>query len=226
MMNSPVTSIDLIGSEVIISTQNSTLYRCHKVIVTTSLGHLQKHHGRLFRNKIPASLESPMRNGTMTSLAKFMLEFPFRFWIKNWKRALVAHKELSMFVNNIYESVKDRGPPALVICIGPPLSIALERDNSIAWETIKPLLLAVIQPGLRDMPDPTHMWISDLSSYPWTGGSYSALKFGQNMRDLILPMMQGSWDNKLLFAGERTTIHGVRCMDGAYMSRIRAANYI
>lgn len=226
IVGSPVVSIERNDSEITVFANNSKVFRCAKLIMTASLGHLQKRYKSLFKGQLPSSLESAMKNGTMASLAKVIIEFPYRFWRNDWKRAHIFHKERSCFVNDIYEQVEDGDLPALVFLLGPPLSTMLERDNGIAWKMIKPMLYAVIQHKYSEVPDPAHIWISDWSLNPWFEGSYSSLRVGQNMRDLILPMMQGAWDEKLLFAGEHTTIHGVGCMDGAYMSGIRAANQI
>lgn len=229
-LNTPVKSIGKNeNDECYVLTSAGERIECSNVIVTAPLWYLKTNYRTLFMSPIPEELTSAMANATIACLGKAVLEFSKQFWDPKMERVVVVMNDASIMLSNVYKHTS--GNPTLMVFAPGELGKRLEacsNDSKAVWEIIKPACNALaVRNGFVDpIPGPTYVLASNWTQNQFIGGAYSSLGVGQNMRDLVLPMMQGAWDDRLLFAGEHSTIRGIGCMDGAYVSGIAAADKI
>lgn len=227
ILNAPVTSISNSEPGITVSSAAGQFF-CKHVIVTAPLAVLQKAKPSLFASPIPEPLENAITNATIAVLAKVVLEFPKRFWRKGLGRVCCIYKNTSVMFSCIYDTQNENEHSVnktLLAFVPGPLGASIERDHASAWPELKQFIKPLVDSEVG-IVDPQQVHVSSWSKNEYIRGAYSSLSKGQNMRDLVLPMMQGAWDDKLLFAGEHCTIQGIGCMDGAYVSGISAAEKV
>lgn len=226
-LNTPATSVSLDSStgRVVVRTASGERIDCSRAVVALPLGFLKKHVDAFFLSPLPTPLYRAISTATIACLGKAVLEFGEQFWDPSMGRVVVVIGDATVMLSNVYKDTP--GPPVLLAFVPGPLGVELERcsKNAVAaWRLLRPACAALA--AGRAVPEPTGVLVSRWSQHPYILGAYSSLSVGQNMRDLVLPMMQGAWDDRLLFAGEHSTIQGIGCVDGAYVSGIAAADKI
>lgn len=80
LLNKKVTKINWNSNRVMIETSDKSTYACDHVIVTVSLGVLQRYHKTLFTPMLPYYKIKAIENMKFGTLGKVFLEFEKPFW--------------------------------------------------------------------------------------------------------------------------------------------------
>jgi polyamine oxidase len=229
-LKSEVTNISLKDGIYSVKTLCGAEYQAAYVIVTIPLGALKATYETLFSpNVIPERLGSAIHNSEIAALGKYFFEFDEVFWPKDVDNFAFAGEDVDemkpgafpLFFTNGYQ-IYNR--PALVGLSAPPLTQYLESHPEEVYRFYEAAFKSIQVDKTKPLPKMTKMLATDWTTNPYFRGSYSALLVGQDFFDSVLPFIDGA--GRLRFAGEHTTIEANGCVDGAYATGRREAEYI
>lgn len=216
LYNQTVKKINYQKSGVEVTTQNE-IFNCDKVIITVSLGVLQKQIIE-FDPVLPKLKLQAIKNLNMGLLNKIALKFPTQFWAPGQVGMYLPGKDITYFMDYSYFWTA----PVLTAYVGGDEGEELEKfsDDSLVEMTMKQIKKYL---GTH-VPDPEKFLITRWGKNPFTYGSYSYIPVnasGKELDDLAMPV-----DKKVFFAGEATHRQHFASVHGAYLSGIREAERI
>jgi Flavin containing amine oxidoreductase len=214
-LNSPVTEISDIGSEVVVSAVG-TKYIAHHAVVTVSLGVLQRH-AIIFSPPLSNKKHRALKHLGMGNLHKVYLEFPSAFWDDTQIIHIVMRDGGGREFINL---TKEMGSPVLLALHGGTLASTID---SMSDEQIGHEIFAVLRSVYPGATKPIKITSSTWERHPFTLGSYSFVKVGGSLEmygDLAKP------EGRIHFAGEHTSESFPGTVHGAMRSGYRAARSI
>lgn len=190
-------------------------------------------HAVEWKPPLPQTMLDALDSISFGSLGKVIFEFDSVWWDKKTDRFVVLPKSdatlkvepfnYPCFAIN-YATVAQK--PALVLLTQSPVTDYVEASPEKAWELFKPMLQQ-----LGNIRAPINTIVTDWTQNPYSRGSYSAVKVGDEPVDMVV-QFSGEYEGcglaslTIRFAGEHTVDEGGGCVHGAYASGRRAAKWI
>ncbi|CAN3362439.1 corticosteroid-binding protein [Diutina catenulata] len=248
-INAPVTKINR-EQNFIVTTPSASIV-CDYLVVTVPLSVLQKPAGARGAIEWQPALPSPITDALSTihfgALGKVIFEFKEAFWDTEQDRfEILADENVPLpskslsntpkpftypahIVNYAAKGKRYNNGPALVVLTQDPLTQWTESHPEQVWEYFGPMLAKLEAPG-KHWQKPVNTIVTDWTTNPYFGGSYAAVKTGDDPSALIVQLC-GDYEGvgmgpQIQFAGEHTIVDGAGCIHGAYMSGARAATAI
>jgi monoamine oxidase len=207
-----VTRISHADTQVRIDTSQGTV-EADKVIVTVPLGVL-KAETISFDPPLPQAKRNAITRLGFGLLNKVVLAFDTPFWPESPSMiGLVgAQQPVSDLVNGL-------------VFAGQPLLVGL-RGGAAAWsrESLSDEDAVAEVVAALDAPEPTGALVTRWAADPYARGSYSFLAAGSSPDDMHT--LGEPVDERLIFAGEATNPEFFGTVHGAYLSGLRAAEWI
>lgn len=215
-----VTKVTRTSRGVTVTTRGAR-FEARKVIVTVSLGVLQK--GLIdFAPKLPADKLRAIERLGMGVLDKVALRFERPFWSADdteWLgRVTPRRNHWSSFLN--FQHVFGE-PVLLAFTAG---TFAKDSEARSEEDVTEEVLEALRSCYGASVPAPTGVVRSRWASNPFTHGSYSFYKVGSTPEDR--EALARAVDDELFFAGEATELGHWATVDAAYLSGLRAAREV
>lgn len=200
---------------------SSEEYEADFVVCTIPLGALKNNRSEILQFDIPNSLHSAIEKTSLAYLGKVVLKFDAIFWDSSIDGVFAVNTETQEPVTVVMPS---KDVPVLMLLIGPPLTLELEKKPELAYDRVKWVFDVIKSDNNKSIPRLRDIKVSDWSCNPNFMCSYSARSIGQNYSDMIQPFIDGV--ENFRFAGEHTVYDGSGCVHGAYESGLREADYI
>ena len=216
-LSMPVKKIDYTSDKIKISTSKDT-FECDKVIITVSLGVL-KHNGIQFLPNLPEVKQTAIQNMTYGNLEKIILTFEEAFWKDRRYTIYFGKNENGVAFPTISNFTPFTNIPTLGIYYSGTFG---EQMMQLTDQEILAKVLSLLEKLFdKENLKPTHFHISRWLSDPYFYGSYSfasADNTNEHIQNLGQPI-----DNRVLFAGEATSLEGQAYVHGGLLSGIREA---
>ncbi len=253
-LNSIVTKIsnDTKNNEIKVTTNNGFTYIADYAIIAIPLSVLKLKPPEIgaieFNPPLPKSVLNSINLMSFGALGKVFLEFDTVFWpeIERWTCLAENEDQLDdkyiidpftrnssddltlpsswtyplFFVNNYLI----QGTPSLIVVSQEPLTQIFESNPEKSWEYILPMLSIVCSTSEDKIPKPTRLITSKWTTNPFSRGSFSACKIGDDPFIAVDRLQTG--EGNIRFAGEHTVNEGNGCTHGAWESGKREAAFI
>lgn len=200
-------------------TTSQGTFRGSHVVVTVPLGVL-KTGAMSFSPPLPPAKQSAIERLSMGQLEKVVLRYDTAFWPEpGLGNFLYLAKERGEFPLIADYTASASGAPTIVgfYCGDYGRSIAGETDAAIVQRLVDIMGEIAGVPGIAPMASHVTRWKSD----PYAGGSYSYLPVGATPDDFAT--LAEPVGERLLFAGEATSLSANGFVHGAVLSGIREA---
>ncbi|ANB12152.1 polyamine oxidase [Sugiyamaella lignohabitans] len=214
-----------------VKTKSGETYTSKYVLVTIPAGALKYTHQDLFApNLLPKPLETVIHEMELAALGKFVLEFESVFWPEDLDNMVsLGNDALKSLTPGAHPLVFTNGKPlfgrnCLLALTSPPLTHYLEANPDKVYDFFEPALKGFRVDKSKPLPKMTFLLATDWTQNKYFRASYSALLVGQDYYNNILPFIDGA--DRLRFAGEHTTHDANGCVQGAYATGRREAEYI
>ena len=217
-LSEPVTAMDWSGDTVSIETSAGT-YTSEQVIITVPLWVLQSEQ-IVFTPPLPAERLALFEKAAMADLEKVILRYEDRWWADDGATFLFMDEEPGRYPL-CADFTEHTGAPTLACFTGGAFSEttrAEASDEEVIAGTVENLGRVLER---ADLPEPTEAFVTRWSTDPLAGGSYSYVRVGGTLDDLLA--MGEPIDNKLLFGGEHTAGTHHQTVHGAVLSGLREA---
>ncbi len=252
-LNTKVESIDYTSmtyGEIKIST-NKGIFIGNYVIITVPLSVLQLKKNEEasieFVPSLPSSLQHSINSSSFAALGKVIFEFDSIFWPNQERWVCNGNTEEYLDLQLSFDPIKDKhfpelppkwsyplffvnmglitGKPYLICLTCEPLTQLFESDPEKAYQYTRPMLQVCCGfKSISDVPKPRLITTTKWTKNPYSRGSYSGIKVGDDPDSSIEGLIEGY--GNIRFAGEHTVDEGGGCAHGAWNSGKREANYI
>lgn len=217
-LDTAVSDVSYDEAGVSVTTSQGTFRGTH-VVVTVPLGVL-KAGGMSFSPPLPPAKQSAIDRLAMGQLEKVVLRYDTAFWPEpGLGNFLYLSKERGEFPLIADYSAFASGAPTIVgfYCGDYGRSIGGETDAAIVHRLVDIMGEIAGVPGVA----PTASYVTRWKSDPYAGGSYSYLPIGATPDDFTT--LAEPVGERLLFAGEATSLAANGFVHGAVLSGIREA---
>ena len=232
LLNTVVEHIDSSGSSVAVHDQSGNTHFCHKVIITASIGVLQKELIE-FTPALPQPTIDAYTNIGMGRGMKIALRFKAPFWKEKMGYLVTEGLSSSCWVPTSY---KTESMDHILMCYpmgdnGQKLTdIAHKKNDDLEGaEEIVRIMLSELTTLFGEEVNTSYIdgVVQDWTAHPYVLGSYSyptpsTYANGSSFRlQLAQPI-----NNQIFFAGEATNNKNPSCVPGALQEGARAARQI
>ncbi|KAK6183040.1 hypothetical protein SNE40_010592 [Patella caerulea] len=235
-LDSPVSSIKWSTPEIKVVCGSGAEFSADHVIVTVSLGYLQKHHEHLFEPSLPLNKSQALHQIGYGTVNKIFLYYDEPFWTKGQGTIRFAWTDKNRDINSADEWYKaidgfDKPHNNAHVLVGSVVGEEGKYIESLDKEEVSRVCTQQIRMFLNDdsIPAPRDVLVTKWNSDKWSCGSYSYMKQESSesrRNDLAQPLYND--DNKpvVLFAGEAYHKTRYSTTDGARSSGIDQAQIL
>ncbi|XP_050404133.1 spermine oxidase [Patella vulgata] len=235
-LDSPVSSIEWSTPEIRIVCPSGAEFSADHVIVTLSLGYLQKHHESLFEPALPLNKSQALYQIGYGTVNKIFLYYDEPFWTKGQGTIRFAWTDKNRDIKSEDEWYKaihafDEPHNNAHVLVGSVVGEEGKYIENLHKEEVSRVCIQQIRMFLNDdsIPEPRDVLVTKWNSNKWSCGSYSYMKQESSeskRNDLGQPLF--SDDNKpvVLFAGEACHKTRFSTADGARSSGIDQAQIL
>ena len=214
-----VEKVDYSAEKVTLHTNNGT-YTADQVIITAPLGVLKS--GQItFDPPLPQEKQDAIQRIGFGKAEKLLLRFDDFYWPKEKEQFMYIPDDGEQYFSSWSNPGVYRGVPILAAYLA---GSHAEEVNRWSDGELMERAMDVVTKMFGDMPAPIDFVRTGWASDPFSQGSYSFDKVGQQPEDRA--NLGKAIDGKLFFAGEATHPTFLGTVHGAYETGVRAAREI